>query len=454
MEKTRISDSNGQVPFTNNTEWTLTDFTSVFDSDRIQEQINRYYPNFRDRGLNPTVTLGAWIVQNLAADQTCSAAIDRVNAERIANGLEPLSSNTGAYCGARERVPEDLLKEILCQEGKQLELCVPKEWKWNDKSVRLVDGMVVTLCDTQDIKEEFPQSENQEKNNSLPQARIVGLFSLATGGLIDIAIGPYCGKETGEHALLRQLMPTLNFGEVLLGDGIYPSFFCMTHLIEQGVDGVFAAGTRNVDFRTGEKLGKKDHVVTWEKPRRPEWMTPEEYEKYPSTIQIRELETSVQKPGFRTENKVIFTTILSNKEASREKISILFSRRWEIEVHFRSIKSDLQMDFIPTKTPAMVRKDIYITLLGYNLIRTIMAEAAARFGCLPTQISFKRTVQIFESYRRLWEIGNFKREEIYEQIIWTIGKIRVGKRPNRSEPRKIRRTKDRFPTLKTARNTH
>ena len=106
MEKPRASSSNGQVPSVIKNDWTLADFKSVFDSDRLQEQIDRYYPNFRDRGLGPTVTLGTWIVQNLAADRTCSAAIDRVNADRIANGLEPLSSATGAYCGARERVPE------------------------------------------------------------------------------------------------------------------------------------------------------------------------------------------------------------------------------------------------------------------------------------------------------------------------------------------------------------
>ena len=112
------------------------------------------------------------------------------------------------------------------------------------------------------------------------------------------------------------------------------------------------------------------------------------------------------------------------------------------------------MDFIPTKTPEMVRKDIYITLLGYNLIRAMMSEAAAQYGCLPTQISFNRTVQIFESYRRLWEVGNLKREDIYKKIIGAIGKMRVGNRPNRSEPRKVRRTKNRFPRLKVARNDY
>jgi hypothetical protein len=432
---------------------TLSTFKSVYSSGRVSFLIQKHYPDYRERGFPPSVTLGGWITQNLAADRSCSAAVDRVNADRISNDLEPFSPNTGAYCGARERMPEAFLQELLLQEAKELEQHVPKQWTWGGKKVTLVDGMTVTLSDTDEIKKEFPLSESQKTSNSLPLARIVGMFSLATGGLLEIAIGPYCGKETGEHALLRTLIPSLKSGEVLMGDGIYPSYFCLAILIRKGIDGVFAAGTRRVDFRGGEKLGKKDHLIVWEKPRRPEWMSQEEYDQFPPSIKIRELATSIEKPGFRTEKKILFTTILDKKVAPREELSILFSRRWEIEVHFRSIKSDLQMDFIPTKTPEMVRKDIYITLLGYNLIRKIMCEAAQKYNCLPTQLSFKRTVQVLESYRKLWELGKIDREYVYNQILLTAGKIRVGKRPNRCEPRKTRRTKDRFPTLKKPRNS-
>jgi hypothetical protein len=371
----------------------------------------------------------------------------------MAKGFAPFSPNTGAYCGARERLPEDLLKELLVQEARQMENCVPSKWTWNGRLVKLVDGTTLTLCDTDLIKKDFPLSKRQKAKNSLPMTRVVGLFSLSTGGLLDVAVGAYCGKNTGEHMLMRELIPTLNQGELVLGDGLYPSYFCIATLMSKGIDGVFASGKRTVDFRQGERIGRKDHIVEWPKSPRPEWMSQCEYDRIPETIKVREVEVIFERLGFKTEKKILFTTLTDRKLASAKTLSVLFSRRWEIEVHFRSIKSNLKMSFIPSKTPQMVRKTIYMTLIGYNLIRKIMSEAALISGSLPTQLSFQRTAQTLNAYKRLWELGQVDRPLIYYQILLTVAKSRVGNRPNRREPRRMRRAKHRYPLLKTKRTS-
>jgi hypothetical protein len=256
-----------------------------------------------------------------------------------------------------------------------------------------------------------------------------------------VAIGPYKGKETGEHALLRQILDSISAGDIVLGDRYYCSYFLIAMLQRLGADSVFQIhARRKSDFRRGKQLGKKDHIIIWEKPKqRPDWMDNATYLQMPDTLTIREIKIN---------RKVIITTLLNPKEVTIKEIGELYTKRWLIEVDFSSIKTVLQMDVLRCKTPGMVRKEIYVHLLAYNLIRTVMAQAAHRYNVSPRTLSFKGTLQQLNALKDTLLCADEKSlPDLYEHLLKAISCHRVGNRPGRREPRAIKRRRKPYPLL-------
>ena len=210
-----------------------------------------------------------------------------------------------------------------------------------------------------------------------PIARLVALFSLASGAVMDMAVGPYRGKGTGEPSLFRQLLGRLQPESVVLGDRYFCSYWNMALLINRNVQSVFRLHQlRKADRRCGFRLGADDRLVTWQRPACPAWMTPQEYAEMPQELFVRLVWVRVRQRGFRVTELCLATTLLDPHEASAQELANLFRARWQAELHLRSLKSVLQMDVLRCKTPEMVRKELWMHLLVYNLIREVMAQAA------------------------------------------------------------------------------
>ena len=203
----------------------------------------------------------------------------RVNAERISQGLTPVSMNTGAYCRARNRLSEELLHSLEKDSGANLESEALKDWLWKSRRVKLIDGSTVSMPDTVANQAEYPQQAAQKKGLGFPIARLVAVLSLNTGAVLDLSLGAYQGKLTGEHALLRNLFGSFEAGDVALADAYYCLYFLIAILQAIGVDMVCRLhGARRSDFRQGERLNKGDHIVIYERPERPDWMSKKMYE--------------------------------------------------------------------------------------------------------------------------------------------------------------------------------
>ncbi len=225
----------------------------------------------------------------------------------------------------------------------------------------MVDGYTISMPDTPENQQALQQARTQASGVGFPIARVVAIISLATGVLRDLAIGTYKGKETGETALLRDLLDSLKGGEVLLGDRCFASYFGINSLVERRVDGLFRMHQRRkLDFRKGRSLGIEDHIVTWTKPGRPEWMDEEAYAQVPEGMKVRELRFKVQKPGFRINELVLVNTMLDAEEYTREELERLYFERWNIELDLRAIKCIMQMDVLRCETPGMVKKEIWM----------------------------------------------------------------------------------------------
>jgi hypothetical protein len=396
-----------------------------------------------DAVYTPAVTLWAFLSQMLHKEEqrSCIAAVARVVVLLLALERKPCSTNTGAYCRARAKLPEPVLRRLTLDMAAGCEAAVPPGWLWRGRHVKLVDGTTVSMPDTEANQAEYPQQAAQEEGVGFPVARIVVLFSFATGMLCDLAMGPYQGKETGEPALFRDLFARLEADDIVLGDRCYCSYFMIALLKELGVDFVVRLHqARTADFRRGRRLGKGDHRVQWIRPPKPKWMDPETYERMPESIELREVLVHVDRPGFRCESLVVVTTLYDAEEYPAEEIAQLYRGRWLAELDIRAIKITLDMDVLRCKTPEMIRREMWTHLLAYNLIRRTILQSAQASGHSPRELSFTAAMQ---SLAASWAVAPLADASTFALLVEThlinLSDHRVGHRPDRVEPRAVKR---------------
>lgn len=391
----------------------------------------------------PALTLWAFLSQVLCKGElrSCVAAVARVAVLRVALERGPCSGNTGAYCRARAKLSETALRRLVVDVADGCERQVEQEWLWHGRHVRLVDGTTVSMPDTPENQEVYPQHPRQPEGLGFPVARLVVLLSLATAMVMDMAMGPYTGKETGETALLRQLVNRFSSGDILLADRYYCSYFMIAMLMARGIDFVSRVHQcRPVDFRRGRRLGQDDHVIEWKRPTKPEWMDQPTYDQMPASLQVREIHLHVDHPGFRVESLVVVTTLMDADTYTREDIGQLYGYRWLAELDIRAIKVTMGMDILRCKTPPMIRKEMWTCLLAYNLIRRTMSQSALKSGSSPRQLSFSAALQAIAAS---WQVIVLSSDPVAARLVEVelenLAAYVVGKRPGRVEPRAVKR---------------
>ena len=307
--------------------------------------------------------------------------------DRIVDGQSANTVNTGPYCKARQRLPLKQLTKAATTAGMRLHQQTPNVWRFKGYNVVLTDGATVQMPDTPENQANFPQPDSQKPGLGFPTARLVVLISLAAGTVMDYGLGTYQGKGSGETSLLSQLFGSLSAGDLLMADRYYCTFAIIALMQALGVPVLFPihAG-KKVDFSQGIRLGARDHLIDWKKPKRkPVWMAKQDYADLPETITVRE---------FAVNGRVYVTTLLNEKCYHKQELAILYKQRWKIELDFRSIKTHMGMELLRCKTPDMAKKEIAINLLAYNIIRGNLAQAGSRHKKIPRQLSFRSAVQL------------------------------------------------------------
>ncbi len=418
------------------------DFFNLITGPELLETLEELMPEYRERKFAPTVTLAMFLGQALRADSSCQNAVNEAIVNQLLSGASAVSANTGGYCLARQRLPLEMVRALGRQTGILMNQHTLSDWLWRGRHVKLTDGTTTLMPDTEQNQGRFPQHGRQEKGAGFPIARLVCVMSLANGAVLDMAVGPYKGKGSGEYGLFRELLDCFAPGDVMLADSYYCSYFLIGELQARGVDVVFEQhGARHTDFRPGEKLGARDHVVTWSKPKiRPTWMTPQQYEAYPATLTLREV---------KVRKKVLVTSFLNHRDVCKREIGNLFLRRWNVELDLRNIKSTLGMERLTCKTPEMCEKELGIYVLAYNLTRLLMAQAADQAGVMPRQLSFKHRVRVWVAWSQRQFLSHTP--EDIAAVFRLISHIRVGNRPGRIAPRLVKTRPKPFGRLQTTR---
>lgn len=412
-------------------------FSDHLSEGDIQLALSRCGVKFRDRVFSPEVTIWSFLSQCLSQDGSCREAVARVVAHRSLTMQPPCSPNTAAYTKARSRLPEPVLRQLLLDTARRLESGAASTWKWHGRDVVIVDGSGVSMPDTEANRTEFPIVKSQQAGLGFPIARIGCLFSLATGTILDVAIKPFKGKQTGEEAILREMMATLKPGDVLMGDRLYDSYWTAAMMRQQDVDVVFRMLTTR---EKAKQVSDGDQIVIWSKAySRPKWMPLATYRALPNTLKMREIRTTVAENG-RAVKVSLVTSLLDQEAYPADDLIALYRQRWQAELDLRSVKTALDMDVLRCKTPEMVRKEIYAYLLAYNLLRATAAEAASWHNAKPREISFTGTLQTVQSFSPAVQYAAPEhRPLVRKQMLKAIASHRVGNRPDRWEPRAVKR---------------
>jgi len=395
------------------------------------------------------LTFWAFLSQVLSSRSPCRETVRKVQASYAARHQPLPGSGTAAYCRARSKLSTETLLSIHRHAADEMQRRVFSDQLWCGRHVKVVDGTGVSMPDTPRNQRAFPQPSNQKKGCGFPVAKLVGCFCLASGALLHWEQGTL---HMHESKLFRRLFRFFLPGDVVLTDRGLCCFAHIALLFKAGVDTVMRLHqARPRDFRNGKRLGSMDRLVTWQKPKqRPKGCSFTDWRRLPDTLTLRLLHISVAIPGFRTQSIVLVTTLTDSIAYPAQQLAKLYLRRWAVELFFRDIKSTLGMDVLRCQTPAMVRKEIVMHAIAYNLIRALMQQAATLYHVPIERLSFKGSVDTLRQWSDTINAASDKPREqvrLFNQLLQILADDILPLRPDRVEPRVRKRRPKAYPLM-------
>jgi hypothetical protein len=408
--------------------------------------------NSRERVFTPQVTFWAFVAQILSPGSSCREVVRRVEAwwQHAAGESGSLSDSTSAYCQARARLDPAALELISGHLCWSLERNVLGAERWlGGRPVKIVDGTGLSMPDTPANQALWPQPTSQQPGCGFPVMKLVGLFSLSSGALLETATG---NLHLHESLLFRQLWDKLTKGDVVLADRGFCSYGALASLQQRGVDSVMRLHQkRRADFRTGKKLGPDDRLVTWSKPaQRTEAWSVAEFAALPETLTLRMIRLQVAAKGFRTRTVVLMTTLLDAQIYPAAALRELYGERWQVELHFHQIKTLLAMDVLRGKSPELIQREVALHRIAYNLVRSLMQRSAHLHQVPLERISFKGSLDTLRHWAAVIAAAGGtprKQDHLITQMLASIARDQLPERPGRSEPRARKRRPKNYQLL-------
>jgi hypothetical protein len=350
----------------------------------------------------PTRVFWLFLFQALSPDGSCREALRKFQAWLAAEQGKIVSLSTAAYCKARARLPLKDIEKVGRHVARKIIECETNDDLWRGRPVKVIDGSSVSMPDTPENQETWPQPDGSKKGCGFPVMRIVAIFSLASGALISLAKD---ALSVHERTLFRKLWPLLKPGDVALADRGFCSFADFFMLAKRGVDSVMRRHPRRtVGVTFIKNLGRSDRLVKWHKTDvQPEWLTNIQWKSMPDRMTVREITLNVKISGFRSKTIIIATTLTDPNAFPKQAFAELYLRRWMVELYLRDIKISMGMDVLRCKTPKMIEKELWMHVIAYNLIRAIMQEAANSHRLSCECLSFKGTLSTVRQWAPMLE---------------------------------------------------
>jgi len=395
--------------------------------------------NSRDRIYNVRRTFFGFLYQVLNPACPCRQIVRQIQALLKLHAGMAVDSGTGAWCQARARLPWDILPRLRCAAAAHAEKAAQL---WHHLRVKVIDGTTASLPDTAKNQRAYPQPGGQKPGCGFPVLKLVGVFSLATGVLLDYAKG---NKHQHELNLLQKLLDQFKAGDLVLGDRGFNAYTLLALLLRRGAHSLFRLHQRRpADLRKGKRLGKNDRLMVWRKPwlwQRPRYLSKAIWKRIPKEVSVRVVRFTLAVPGFRAQSVTLVTTLLDAQAYPAEELARLYVRRWRIELWFRDIKTSMGMEVLRCKSPKMAHKELEMFFIAYNLIRVLMAEAGALYEVPMERLSFKGTVDAMRQFSLAMAQARSrkKQRQLMADLLEIIAWDQVPERPGRREPRAVKR---------------
>ena len=399
----------------------------------------------RERIYPPVTLFWAFLYQVLNPAMPCQEVVGKVRAWVLTHRQKRRkpSLSTAAYCEARSGLSLRLLQAVFDELREHLQRRAASAWLWCGHHVKVLDGTSFSMPDTPQNQREWPQPCTQKKGCGFPVAKMLGLFCLSTGAWLGHALSKWRCHDLGLWHHLRHL---LEKGDVLVGDAGFCAYALMAELKGRGIDTVLRLHQkRPKDMRRGKKLGRDDRLQTWSKPaQRPAnspW-TKRAWNQLPESLGVRIVRVNLQKKGFRTRCLWIATTCTDPVRYPVHQLAELYYRRWSIELFYRDIKTTMHMEVLRTKSPDMVRKQLLMHAIAYNMIRALILQSARVHQQELGRISFKSAVDLLRQWLPQAAVLHDQPRKLarwQEELLEAIASVQNPLRPGRQAPRAKKR---------------
>ena len=393
----------------------------------------------RERPYSVRRTWWGFLWQMLQGHATCRQVVGQFQAQRLLAGQHPVDDDTSGYCQARARLPEPLLVAALHASAQAADRRVAPDPTWHGRVVKVIDGTTLTLPDTPENRKAYPQPASQKPGVGLPQLHLLVVWSARGGGVLDHVRGP---SREGELCLLHRLLPTLAPQDIVIYDRAAGHYVGCALLRAHQADLISRVATRAIDWRKGVRLGPAERLVTWKKsPKKSRYLTDAEWAALPAELVVRVIRVRVAQPGFRTRTLTLVTTLLDAVAYPAAAVAAAYRRRWRIELCLDDLKTVLGLDALRCKSPALVHRELLTLLVAHNLVRTVMAAAAQAHPVPLARLSFTGTLHTLRSFAAASAQATNapQRRRLWAAMLQRLAADRVPLRPDRCEPRVVKR---------------
>lgn len=419
--------------------------------------LTRVAPSSATRRERPYAVRRTWwcfLWQMLQLNGSCRDVVRQLQAMLALEGRAGVDEGTSAYCQARARLPDDLLTAALQASARAASARVAPSAALQGRAVKMLDGCALVLPDTPANQAEYPQSKSQQPGCGAPQLHLLAVWDARGATVADVELGH---QHHSELRLLHQLAPRLAPQDIVVYDRALGHYVGCALLRSRGLDLISRVHTRRVDGRQGRRLGRHDRLVQWDKSRqKPPYLTAAEWAALPAAIAVRVLRVRVQQPGFRTRELVLVTTLLDAAAYPALEIIAAYRRRWRLEMCLDDLKTTLGLDALRCLSPAMVRRELRMLLTAHNLVRAVMAEAATTHQVPLDRLSFTGTLGTLRTHgaASAQTARPHLRRFLWAQMLRIIATDLVPLRPDRWEPRVVKRRPKSYPRLTRPRHLY
>jgi hypothetical protein len=433
----------------------MTLYTHMFSNKFLNHVLSSSQKRFYQRLFTPLILLWCFIFQRLNCDHTLDAVVSHISSGSVdhmdsSKKKVPLSQrirsqNTAAYSKGRKRLPLQVLKSAFSYSFQ-----APRQDNeatlWHGRSVALLDGSTLLLTPEDELVEHYGRHRNQHGTTHWVVMRLVVSFCLKTGLTLSLAEG---SQYESEQRLACQCFSQTNEKIIYVGDsnfGVFSVAQAARHYQQDLLVRINKTIAKKLSKQSKQKSADID--ILWY-PSKQDQLHPQMSSE---PIKGRLIQQRIERKGFRPIQLALFTTLLEREEYTLEELIDLYGLRWHVELDLRYVKSTMDMNFLTAKSLDMVYKELYATLLAYNLVRTWIFQAAVNAGISPLTLSFStclRRIQYFMIHLHLYFTNQRQLETMIQNTMMQLTCCKLPKQERwRIEPRAVRRKPAVYPALK------